>query len=177
MNALRSAALMRALTEFDGKHTAPLERFASANPADSELLARLCDAAASPNHDVSSAATWLLKRYGISGRQLSPAQNAALLRLLLAEGGWQAQLHVLQMMGALAVPAAMAAPLLQALAAHASGGKAFLRAWSLQGAAVVAQQHPSLRPAALELLAAAERDAAASVRARLRRTREAFDWA
>ena len=84
---------------------------------------------------------------------------------------------LLQMMDTLLVPAALAAPLQPALEDMANGANTFIRAWSAHGAAVLADQHPAYRDAALELLAAAEQDAAPSVRARLRRTRKAFDWA
>ena len=40
----------------------------------------------------------------------------------------------------------------------------------------LADQHPAYRDNVLNLLAAAEQDTAASVRARIRRTRKAFDW-
>ena len=50
----------------------------------------------------------------------------------------------------------------------------FIRAWSVHAAAVLADQHPAYRDTALELLAAAERQEAPSVRARIRQTRRTF---
>ena len=80
------------------------------------------------------------------------------------------------MMDTLIVPASLAQPLLEALTRMATGDNTFIRAWSAHGAAVLADQHPIYRDSALDLLAAAEQDEAPSVRARLRRTRKAFDW-
>ena len=47
-----------------------------------------------------------------------------------------------------------------------SGANTFIRAWSVHGAAALADQHPAYRERALDLLAAAEQDAAPSVQAR-----------
>lgn len=176
MNAARRDALSQALFDFDGKSTAPLERFAADHSADESLLAALCDFAGSDDHNVQAAATWLLKRFGASSAQLSPGQCETLLGLLMQDTGWLSRLHLLQMMDALIVPASLAEPLMEALSAQATGANAFIRAWSVHGAAALADQHPAYRDWALDLLAAAEQDAAASVRARIRRTRQAFDW-
>ena len=176
MSAERADALTRALLEFDGRSTGSLERFAAACPVDASLIADLCDFAASHDSHAPAAATWLLKRFGVTGARLSPGQTETLLRLLLRETSWLSRLHVLQMMDRLVLPARLAESLLDALAAQARGANAFIRAWSLHGAAALADQHPACRDRVLDLLAAAEADEAPSVRARLRRTRAAFDW-
>ena len=176
MNSPRSDALTQALLDFNGKSTDSLERFAAAHQSDASLVAELCDFAASDDRNVQAAATWLLKRFGVTGAELSPEQTKTLLRLLLQETSWLSRIHVLQMMDTLLVPTSMAAPLIEALAAQASGANTFIRAWSAHGAAVLADQHPAYRDSVLDLLAAAELDAAPSVRARLRRTRQAFEW-
>ena len=176
MKAGRSDALTQALADFEGKSTGPLERFAAAWCADADLIAELCDFAASDDGNLQAAATWLLKRYGITGAQLSSGQSETLLRLLIKETGWLPRLHALQMMNGLTVSAALAAPLMNALAAQAAGANTFIRAWSVHGAAVLADQHPAYRDRVLDLLAFAEQDEAASVKARIRRTRQAYDW-
>ncbi len=176
MNAGRTDALSQALFDFDGKSTGPLEQFAAAHSADANLIAELCDFAASDDCNVQAAATWLLKRYGLSGAYLSPRQIETLLSLLIQETNWLARLHVLQMLDTLIVPSPLAAPLMDALAAQATGANTFIRAWSVHGAAALADQHPTYRDRFLDLLATAEQDEAASVRARIRRTRQAFDW-
>ena len=176
MNAGRTDALSRALFDFDGKSTGPLELFAADHSADANLIAELCDFAAGDDRNLQAAATWLLKRYGVSGAHLSPSQTETLLSLLIQDTGWLSRIHVLQMMDTLTVPSSLAASLMEALAAQAVGANTFIRAWSVHGAAVLADQHPAYRDRFLDLLAAAEQDEAASVRARLRRTRQAFDW-
>ncbi|MCY3779186.1 MAG: hypothetical protein OXG78_02665 [Chloroflexi bacterium] len=176
MTSRRTDALSQALFDFDGRSTGPLERFAAAHSADASLVAELCDFAGGDDHNLQTAATWLLKRFGVTGAQLSPSQSEMLLRLLIQETGWLPRIHVLQMMDTLVVPSSRAAPLMDALAAQARGANIFIRAWSVHGAAVLADQHPAYRDSVLDLLAAAEQDDAASVRARIRRTRRAFDW-
>ncbi len=176
MTSPRSDALTQALLDFNGKSTDALERFAAAHLPDASLVAELCDFAASDDHNAQAAATWLLKRFGVTGAQLSPSQTETLLRLLIQESNWLSRIHVLQMMDRLAVPTSLAASLMDALAAQARGDNKFIRAWSVHGAAVLADQHQAFRDRALDLLAEAGQDAAPSVLARLRRTREAFDW-
>lgn len=176
MSAPRSDALTRALLDFDGKSTEVLERFAAAHQLDASLVAELCSFAASDDRNLQAAATWLLKRFGVTGAELTQSQSETLLRLLLGESSWLCRIHVLQMMDTLVVPPGMAARLMEALAAHAAGANTFIRAWSVHGAAALADQHPAHRDRALDLLARASRDAAPSVQARLRRTRGAFDW-
>lgn len=176
MTSPRSDALTQALLDFKGKSTDALEGFAAAYAPDASLVADLCDFAGGDDRNIQAAATWLLKRYGVSGAQLSPSQSETLLRLLIGDKSWLSRIHVLQMMDTLAVPASLAAPLMDALAAQAGGDNKFIRAWSVHGAAVLADQHHEFRDRALDLLAEAGQDAAPSVQARLRRTSKAFDW-
>lgn len=176
MNAPWSDALTQALLEFDGKSTGALERFAAAHQPDARLIAALCSFAEGADRNVQAASTWLLKRYRVAGADLSPGQTEALLRLLLQETSWLTRLHILQMMDTFVVPSLLAASLMEALASYACGANTFIRAWSVHGAAAVADQHPVYRDRVLDLLAQAEQDGAPSVRARIRRTRLAFDW-
>ena len=176
MNAARTDALTQALFDFDGKSTSPLERFAAAYSADANLVADLCDFAGGDDQNLQAAATWLLKRFGVTGALLTPSQSETLLGLLMRETNWLSRIHVLQMLDSLPVPSSLAEALMRALAVQAAGANTFIRAWSVHGAAALADQHPEYRDQALDLLVAAEQDGAASVRARIRRTRAAFDW-
>ena len=171
-----SDELTQALLDFDGKSTGVLERFAASYQPEAKLIADLCDFAASDDHGLQAAATWLLKRFGVTGADLSPEQTEVLLRLLLQETSWLSHIHVLQMMDTFVVPSALAAPLLVALTAQTRGANTFIRAWSVHGAAVLADQHPAYRERVRDLLAAAEQDAAPSVRARLRKTIQMISW-
>lgn len=172
----RADALTQALFDFRGKSARALESFAAAYAADASLIADLCEFANSGDGHVQSAATWLLKRYGATGEDLSESQTETLLRLLLQDANWLARLQVLQMMDSLFVPESLAKPLMDALERQARGDNAFIRAWSVHGAAALADQHPACRDRALDLLASASQDEAPSVRARLRQTTAAFDW-
>ncbi len=176
MTSSASHALASALFGFDGKRTDALEDFAANFRPDADLITELCDFAASDDTNLQTAATWLLKHYGITAAQLSAGQTATLLGLLLRQTSWLPQIHVLQILDTLNVPEALAEPLMRALRALAVSDNTFIRAWSVHGAAALADQHPAYRAAARELLAAAEREEAPSVRARVRRTRQAFDW-
>ena len=176
MTSPRTDALAQALFDFDGKRTAPLEHFAAAHSADASLIAELCDFAAGDDPNLQTAATWLLKRFGVTGAQLSTRQTERLLGLLIEESGWLPQIHILQMMDTLVLPAEMAAPLMKALRAQARGDNTFIRAWSLHGAVALAEQAPACRASVLDLLTEAERDDAASVRARIRKLRKAYGW-
>lgn len=167
---------MQALLDFDGKSTGVLERFAANHQPEPKLVADLCDFAAGEDQNVQAAATWLLKRFAVTGADLSPVQTEMLLRLLLEETTWLSRIHVLQMMDSFVLPSKLAAPLLESLIAQASGDNTFVRAWSCHGAAVLADQHPACRERVRELLAAAEQDAAPSVRARLRKTIQMINW-
>ena len=155
MTAPRTDALSQALFDFDGKSTGPLERFAAAHSADADLVAELCDFAASNDRNLQAAATWLLKRFGVTGAQLSPSQCETLLSLLTQETSWLSRIHVLQMMDTLVLPDELAAPLMDALGTGAAGANTFIRAWSAHGAVVLADQHPAYRDSVLDLLAAA----------------------
>ena len=176
MRAPWADVLTRALLDFNGKSTEALERFAAVRQPDAGLIAALCDFAASEDKNTQAASTWLLKRFGVTGADLSPEQTEGLLRLLLVESHWLARLHVLQMMESLELPASLVVVLMAALESHARGQNAFIRAWSAHGAAVLADLHPAYRDRVLDLLAEAGQDAAPSVRARLRKTSEMFDW-
>lgn len=176
MSAPWSDDLTRALLDFKGKSTEALEGFAAAHQLDAALTAALCEFAAGDDANLQAASTWLLKRYGLARADLSPEQTEGLLRPLLAESHWLARLHVLQLMESLDLRDSPADDLMAALESHAVGDNKFIRAWSVHGAAALADQQPVYRERALALLAKAGQDAAPSVRARRRKTSRAFDW-
>ena len=115
MNSSWTDELAQAIFDFNGKSTEVLERFAAAHQPQASLVAALCDFAVSDDRNVQAAATWLLKRFRVTGEQLSPSQCDSLLRLLLLETSWLCHIHILQMMDSLVVPPALAAPLMDAL--------------------------------------------------------------
>ena len=166
-----------AIAAYDGKRTDSLESVASQVDATPEVLQSLCDFTCSEESRIQSAASWLLRRYSQAGATLSPKQTERLLSVLTRDCHWEARLHVLQMMGDLALPLACVKKLWRALAEQTKDNNKFIRAWSCYGLAVIADQHPPYQERALTLLAAGEQNEAASVRARIRRIRKAFKWA
>lgn len=166
-----------AIAEYDGKHSDSLAAVAAGVSPSQEVLAALCDFVGGEDRRAQSAASWLLRRYVEAGAVLSPQESEQVLAALIECEHWQTRLHILQMMGHVTLPASRVETLWRALGEYRQDANKFLRAWSYYAAAVVADQHPRYRDRALGWLAAAERDEAASVRARVRRMRKAFAWA
>ena len=177
MTGVDLESVAAAIAAFDGKRTDILESIVSKVDATPEVLQSLCDLACSEESRIQSAASWLLRRYSQAGATLSPKQTEQLLRVLTRDSHWEARLHVLQMMGDLALPQACIEKLWSTLAEQTNDDNKFIRAWSCHGLAVIADQHPLFQERALTLLAAGEHDQAASVRARIRRIRKSFKWA
>lgn len=169
--------LQEALAAFDGKHTDTLKTLAERCPASPDILQQLCDLMHSDEYKLQSAATWLLRRYQQAGADISDDQTATLCDVLLRDSYWEARLHVLQMMDDLFIPKGLVKKLWRTLGEGTRDGKKLIRAWSYHGVAALADQHPGYRDQALALMAEAERDEAASVRARIRRIRKALKWA
>ena len=176
MSSEDAGRLAAAIAEYDGKGSEGLESIAAEIKPSTAVLQALCDFVDSGEARVQSAASWLLRRYAGAGAALSHRQTEQALKVLTAGGHWEARLHVLQMMGDLTVPARRVEPLWPALIEQTKDANKFVRAWSYYGLTVIADQHPSYRERARGLLAAADQDEAASVRARIRRMRKAFDW-
>ena len=177
MSGTDTERVAAAIAAFDGKRTDRLESVASQVDATPEVLQSLCDFTCSEESRIQSAASWLLRRYSQAGATLSPKQTERLLSVLTRDCHWEARLHVLQMMGDLALSQARPDKLWRALAEQTKDNNKFIRAWSCYGLTVIADQHPLYQERALTLLATAEHDEAASVRARIRRIRKAFKWA
>lgn len=165
-----------AIAEYDGKHSDSLAAVAASVDPSREVLAALGDFVGGADRNAQSAASWLLRRYVEAGAVLSPQESEQVLATLIECEHWQTRLHILQMMGHVTLPASRVERLWRALDEYRQDANKFLRAWSYFGAAVVADQYPRYRDRALGWLAAAERDEAASVRARVRRIRKAFAW-
>ncbi len=166
-----------AIAEYDGKGSESLESIAAEINPSSAVLQALCDLVGSDEARIQSASSWLLRRYLGAGATLSQMQTEQALTVLTARYHWEARLHVLQMMGNLTLTSSRVEQLWLALIEQTKDTNKFIRAWSYYGLAVIADQHPPYRDRALALLAAAEGEDAASVRARIRRIRKTFKWA
>ncbi len=168
--------LIDALSSFDGKRIDTLKAIAESFPVTPQLLIQLCELTQSQERKMQSASTWLLRRYHQAGAQLSPRQSAQLLQVLLQGSYWESQLQVLQMLDELCIPAEFVESLWTALIGKTCDQNKFIRAWTINGLVVLADQSEQYRDNALALLLQAAVDEAASVRARIRRIRKAFKW-
>ncbi len=166
------------LAAFDGRHTDVLEELAGRLSPTPEVIDALCALAGNEDPDLQSAATWILKRLQDDGATLAQAQIDALLDVLGRAASWDAKLHLLQMLSRWEVPDSAAGALFRTIQgdAYLFASNTFVRAWSYNGLAALAESHPDLREEAAALLAAGERDDAASVRARIRNIAKQMDW-
>ncbi|HIC82141.1 MAG TPA: hypothetical protein EYP07_14455 [Kiloniellaceae bacterium] len=167
------------LAAFDGKHKEPLEAFAARQVPTAPVVRALIAVADAPDERQQSGTTWLLKHYAEDGLAFSARQTARLLALLAQVTHWEAKLHLLQIFPSLTIPKPEAPALFTLLRGPGYLGDAnkFVRAWTYNALAELAAQHPAKRAEVQALLARGEDDAAASVRARLRRIRKAHAWA
>ena len=162
------STLEDAFKAFDGKTTSTLSEIRAAFAGRPAVLSDLVRLAGHEEPQVSNGATWLIKDLLDDGARLSPSQTEALVGHLDAVSSWQAQLHLCQSARHLETPLHLTGIYADWLTSLLTSDRPFLRAWSMD-----ALQHLSLRNAELAgraaaALDAAERDPAASVRARAR---------
>lgn len=167
------------IEKFDGRRTASLDSLAKRLAPTEAVLRDLFRLAQSDDLKAQTASTWLLKRFQEDGHAFSKKDTGTLLALLCETDHWEARLHLLQMLPALTIPGELMERLRRALDSDAfvKSANKFVRAWSYNGIAVLADQHPGLRPAAARLLHAALEGEAASVRARVRAILKSMSWA
>ena len=167
------------LAAFDGKQTEVLEALAAKLSPEPRLVGELCALAQRDEAGLPAAATWLLKRFQEQGYVYSEEETAGLLGLFDSVGPWEAKLHLLQTLPRLVIPEDWAPALWTLVKGEdfLQSPNKFVRAWSYNALAVLATQHPAYRRDAAALLAAAQEDEAASVRARLRNVLKDIDWA
>lgn len=169
--------LLDELRQFDGKHTAPLEKLASRLAGDEHAVGLLLAAAESDEPKLQTAATWVLRQLHDTGRQLTALESNELLNLLGMVESWEARLHLLQMIPALSIPRRKAKPLLESLAISLDTEKnKFVRAWTYNALVAIADQHDQLRDEAAEHVARGQDEEAASVKARIRNAVKSVDW-
>lgn len=124
--------------------------------------------------EMESAATWLIKHHCERGETaFSEDQRARLYTLLPRFTYWEAQLHVLQMVDDLPIPAAAADDMVTYLHGAATSSKTLIRAWALYAAAQLAHQHPAYAAQVDAMLkAAAKGQPKGAVAVRLRKAQE-----
>lgn len=165
--------LLDILETFDGKHTSGLEGVAVRVHA-APPLTDLIVLAESPKIHVQIGATWLLKRLQEMGATFSSSQVEDVLGLFEHVDHWGATLHLLQMLPGFTISANQKNGLFSYLKTALASRKPFVRAWSYNGLAVLANQYSELEIEVKTLLDRGAQDKAASVRARIRNIRKAM---
>lgn len=166
------SALFEALCEFDGKAVSILSEAQAQFGASESFLPELVDLASCQTEHIGDGATWLIKNCLENGERLTPDATAVLFANLNEVTRWQAQLHLCQSFAYLEVPAPAAANAADWLDGVLQHKRPFLRAWSMDAYQHLAIQHPRFAARADAALAEAERDQAASVKARARHARK-----
>lgn len=167
-NVVRMKTLEEALGRYDGKATDVLAEIRATFGSQETLLSELVPLAAHKDAMISDGATWLIKALLGDGGRLTGSETEALLGRLDAITSWQAQLHICQSVGHLAVPTHLARTSADWFEALLKNNRPFLRAWSMDALQELASQDVEMAGRAAAALQAAEQDPAASVRARAR---------
>lgn len=178
--------LERAIEQFDGKHTAPLEHVAASLAADPMAWDRLIDLTmASPHDRIAVAATWVLLSLVKSGRhpKIEGTIVSKLATLLGVVSPWEARLHLLQALGQSGVTDGLTQPQRRSLATTAmklvEDPKPFVRAWSLNLLGLLGRGLSSTLQNRIAIaITMAESSEPASIKARIRQLRKtgALEW-
>lgn len=112
--------------------------------------------------------TWLLKVWLESGNKLEKRQIRKIYDLLNKLEHWEAKLHVLQRISFMPIEQKMGNKVNAFLRKTRTDQNKFIRAWSYNGYYELAKQHPEYLNETKQLFEMAERDEAASVKARIR---------
>lgn len=157
--------LSEALAGFDGRHTSALEDAAAELTGDPATVTELLRIARRGGND-EIGATWLLKRLVEEGAPVSRTKRLVdLLPRLETDMG---RLHVLQTLPLVRLTGTALAPLHDSLVELLESDHKFVRAWTFQGFAILAQANAAYRDEALRRLMSARESEPASVRARIR---------
>lgn len=131
----------------------------------------LADFAGDEDWRVSSGSTWLLLDHLKQGNGLAATPLQKLLDSLDDLSHWSAQLHVCQSIRHLHLDAVQASRFADWLETMLEHKRPFIRAWALDGMVSLGRKFEPLSGRAVAALDAAEKDEAASVRARARNLR------
>ncbi len=160
--------LLKVLSAFDGKAISILSEAQAKYGEASTFLSELIELTASQEPNVSDGATWLIKANLEQGTRLTTVQTRNLIKNLEHVTTWQAQLHLCQSFDYLTIAGAQASSIADWLTPLLKHKRPFIRAWSMNAFHILADQHKKFSRQAKAALAEAEKDPAASVRARAR---------
>ncbi len=159
--------LVEHIGQWDGKSAAAIGAVYDQFGDDPAFAATLVDLCALP--PLQKGATWLLKRHLEQGNALDDAQTAQLFAQLGELKHWASQLHVLQSLPYLTIPASQKAAVEAFVRAGLMQRKTFVRAWAYNGLYELAVRYPEYRAEAEEAFVQALQEESASVKARIRR--------
>jgi hypothetical protein len=168
-----SDGLRDQLAAFDRKSPSVLTEAAAAHGSGKAYFNELVVLSTDENDAISSGATWLIKHHAENDQLLTPDQCVKLAGRLTGLTTWDAQLHICQSARLLPYPDDVADHLLAFARPLLASPRPFLRAWSLDLLCYLAERDHGISAEAEAALAHAEKDPAASVRARARNLRKA----
>ncbi len=169
-------SLMSQLQTFDGKHIDTLEKVAEQVTPDNALIEELCEITKQKEAKLQTATTWLLKRFQERGVVYAPSQIETILELFEYINHWEAKLHLLQILPALDIPSQQKERLYQTLIGYLQDNKKFVRAWSYNGLALLADKFPKYRPEVIRRLKDGQQEESASIKARIRNMAKDLSW-
>lgn len=168
--------ILAEIAAFDGKHTDVLETLGARLVPEPPIIQELCEIAQRDEAKFQAAATWLLKRFQEGRASFSSTHVVDILNLFNHVTYWEARLHLLQMLPEFTIPATQKELLHRVLLDGLNDTNKFVRAWSYQGLASLAEQYDEFRAEVIGLLEVAQQEEAASVKARIRNIRKKAKW-
>ena len=165
--------LLNALRAYDNKATTILSEANTRLGESADFTKELATFIDSQEAFVANGATWLIKHRAESGIVPKPGEVVAIVSRLDAVNSWQAALHLCQSAELLPFTPDQARQFAEWAVRFLEHERPFLRAWSMSAIQCAAQRAPDLAKLAQDSLAHAEKDEAASVRARARKIRAA----
>ncbi len=161
------------LQSWDKKATEPLEELFNQYQNNSQFSLLLIASLEIPN--AQPAVTWLIKNRFKQFNFTEPQCEEIILSLSIMQG-WEAQLHILQVLELISLTEKTKQPLEQSLRKLIISDNKFVRAWSYYGFYLFADKFEEYRQEVSEFLALGLKDEPASVTARIRKANKQRDW-
>lgn len=129
-----------------------------------------------PDGEFENANTWLIKRYLENGNRLPANIEMRILDLLPHLSGWEAKLHLLQILPYIVIPKSRSATIRKILLALIKENNKFIRAWAYNSLYHLQLCHPEYKTEMISLLNKAYDNEAPSVRVRIRNMLGDDEW-
>lgn len=164
---MTSTVLETAIAAWDGESADDIRAIHTANFPQQAYIEALFDLLASGRQ--VTGVTWLLKAAIEAGFRPSEEQATIVCESVQCLDRWEAVLHVLQCMEYFPVPGEQKDSMHKFLRSRLTDDKKFVRAWAYSGFFFLARKYPEYQSEATQLFEVAQRDEAASVKARVRK--------